>query len=101
MEEAVSTSKSQDVEITNYKKRIDMLRGQVSTDSQDKLVREENKDLKTLLKCSACNVNFKDTIIIRCCHVFCKSCIDVRINTRQRKCPNCSESFSASDVKPI
>ncbi|KAG9322933.1 hypothetical protein KVV02_003472 [Mortierella alpina] len=54
-----------------------------------------------LLKCPACDLNFKSHVILRCMHVFCKSCMDNRMEFRQRKCPTCRESFGAKDVKEI
>ncbi|KAF9963091.1 E3 ubiquitin-protein ligase bre1 [Mortierella alpina] len=54
-----------------------------------------------LLKCPACDLNFKSHVILRCMHVFCKSCMDNQMEFRQRKCPTCRESFGAKDVKEI
>ncbi|KAF9581043.1 E3 ubiquitin-protein ligase bre1 [Lunasporangiospora selenospora] len=54
-----------------------------------------------LLKCPACDVNFKSHVILRCMHVFCKSCMDKQMEYRQRKCPTCRENFGAKDVKEI
>ncbi|KAJ2488629.1 E3 ubiquitin-protein ligase bre1 [Coemansia sp. RSA 2050] len=58
-------------------------------------------DYKALLKCPTCQTNFKSHVLLRCMHVFCKQCIDLRIETRQRKCPSCSEPFGAKDVRQI
>ncbi|KAJ2415010.1 E3 ubiquitin-protein ligase bre1, partial [Coemansia sp. RSA 2531] len=58
-------------------------------------------DYKALLKCPTCQTNFKSHVLLRCMHVFCKQCIDSRIETRQRKCPSCSEPFGAKDVRQI
>ncbi|KAJ2810024.1 E3 ubiquitin-protein ligase bre1, partial [Coemansia furcata] len=58
-------------------------------------------DYKALLKCPTCQTNFKSHVLLRCMHVFCKHCIDSRIETRQRKCPSCSEPFGAKDVRQI
>lgn len=54
-----------------------------------------------LLKCPACDVNFKSHVILRCMHVFCKSCMDKQMEYRQRKCPTCRENFGAKDMKEI
>lgn len=54
-----------------------------------------------LLKCPACDVNFKSHVITRCMHVFCKACLDKLIEIRQRKCPTCRDIFGANDVKEI
>ncbi|KAJ2477408.1 E3 ubiquitin-protein ligase bre1, partial [Coemansia sp. RSA 2320] len=58
-------------------------------------------DYKALLKCPTCQTNFKSHVLLRCMHVFCKQCVDSRIETRQRKCPSCSEPFGAKDVRQI
>ncbi|KAI1309511.1 E3 ubiquitin-protein ligase bre1 [Mortierella claussenii] len=54
-----------------------------------------------LLKCPACDLNFKSHVILRCMHVFCKPCMDNQLEFRQRKCPTCRENFGAKDVKEI
>lgn len=54
-----------------------------------------------LLKCGTCRIRFKSVVITRCYHVFCKECIDIRIETRQRKCPTCGLGFGATDVQQI
>lgn len=59
------------------------------------------EEYKALLKCASCNIRFKSHVILRCMHVFCQECLDMRINTRQRKCPNCSEGFGVNDVRQI
>lgn len=62
---------------------------------------EELTIYKELLKCNSCHVRQKDTVLTKCMHVFCKDCIDTRLETRQRKCPNCGEAFGMNDVKQI
>ncbi|OMH80542.1 E3 ubiquitin-protein ligase BRE1, partial [Zancudomyces culisetae] len=56
---------------------------------------------KSLLKCPSCRRNFKTHVLNRCMHVFCKSCLDSRIETRQRKCPTCGDAFGVNDVRQI
>lgn len=60
---------------------------------------DEVEAYKKLLRCNSCEVNQKSTVLTRCMHVFCKECIDARLETRQRKCPNCGEPFGSQDVK--
>ncbi|KIK67228.1 hypothetical protein GYMLUDRAFT_858299 [Collybiopsis luxurians FD-317 M1] len=65
--------------------------------------RHQNKsdpdaNIMRLLKCSTCNLNFRDTILTKCSHTFCKACVDARISSRQRKCPACGLGFAQSDV---
>ncbi|KAI8337955.1 hypothetical protein BC941DRAFT_424165 [Chlamydoabsidia padenii] len=60
---------------------------------------EECEELRSLLKCGTCRTRFRSHLLTRCMHTFCKKCIDARLETRQRRCPICSESFGASDVR--
>ncbi|KAG2174118.1 hypothetical protein INT43_004138 [Umbelopsis isabellina] len=62
-------------------------------------LRQECEELRALLKCSACHLRFRSHLLLRCMHTFCKECIDIRIGTRQRRCPSCGESFGVSDVR--
>jgi len=62
-------------------------------------LRQECEELRALLKCSACHTRFRSHLLLRCMHTFCKECIDIRIGTRQRRCPSCGESFGSSDVR--
>lgn len=82
-------------ELEAYKKRIKNLAPSTSS------VEEELEIYKKLMKCNSCHLRDKNAVITKCMHVFCKVCLDSRIETRQRKCPNCGETFGQSDVKPI
>ncbi|BGO91969.1 hypothetical protein NBRC10512_001078 [Rhodotorula toruloides] len=64
-------------------------------------LKKYNADLTHMLKCSSCNVRFKNTCITRCGHMFCRECVDARINTRQRKCGNCANPFSKDDILSV
>jgi E3 ubiquitin-protein ligase BRE1 len=52
-------------------------------------------------RCGVCNDREKDSIITRCCHVFCVACIKDSIQRRHRKCPSCGMPFSLTDVHKI
>ena len=67
----------------------------------DKELRDELQTYKELMKCTCCRQRQKSVVLTRCFHVFCRQCIDTRIETRLRKCPNCGESFGATDVRTI
>lgn len=56
---------------------------------------------KKLMKCNSCHTRDKNAVILKCMHCFCKQCLDVRLETRQRKCPNCGDAFGANDVRQI
>ncbi|KAJ3840279.1 hypothetical protein F5878DRAFT_675071, partial [Lentinula raphanica] len=62
---------------------------------------DSSADLMSLLKCSTCNLKFRDTILTKCSHTFCRACVDARISSRQRKCPACGLGFAQSDVLKI
>ena len=62
---------------------------------------EEVEIYKKLMKCNSCHTRDKNAVILKCMHCFCKQCLDIRLETRQRKCPNCGDSFGANDVKQI
>eukprot|EP00866_Antonospora_locustae_P000958 jgi/Antlo1/958/1063 len=64
-------------------------------------VLEDVDKYKRLLKCTACDRRYKDSVINKCMHVFCQECLDQRIRTRNRMCPSCGEAFSLNDVKRI
>lgn len=67
-----------------------------------------NKDDKAMLdmslgmlRCSICDDRFKDVVISKCMHLFCKVCIEQKLTTKQRKCSICSEKFSKADIKAV
>ena len=54
-----------------------------------------------MVKCKVCYDRFKDTIITRCCHMFCKACVEQNLKDRHRKCPACGIPFGQADVRSI
>jgi len=54
--------------------------------------------VQTLVICSVCRSNFKNTILKGCGHVFCSNCVESRIANRMRKCPSCNKSFDRTDA---
>ncbi|PYH82336.1 BRE1-domain-containing protein [Aspergillus uvarum CBS 121591] len=61
----------------------------------------EYEMLRTLALCTVCRRNFKNTAIKTCGHVFCKDCVEERLTSRSRKCPNCNKSFGNNDYMHI
>ncbi|KAL4801358.1 BRE1 E3 ubiquitin ligase-domain-containing protein [Aspergillus unguis] len=57
----------------------------------------EYEMLRSLALCTVCRRNFKNTAIKTCGHVFCKDCVEERLTSRSRKCPNCNRSFGNND----
>nr|VWO99564.1 E3 ubiquitin protein ligase (EC [Ganoderma boninense] len=73
----------------------------VDPSAKEASLQKECDKLMTVLKCSTCQLNFRNTILTKCMHTFCKSCVDARISTRQRKCPACNLAFSAGEVSQV
>jgi E3 ubiquitin-protein ligase BRE1 len=107
----VIADKARALEATQYeKKRMTeemeilqkRLRGYMeSGKGPQKDLEEEIAIYKKLMKCNSCHIRDKNAVITKCMHVFCRQCLDTRIETRQRKCPNCGEAFGANDVRHI
>ncbi|MCJ1310142.1 E3 ubiquitin-protein ligase bre1 [Agyrium rufum] len=57
----------------------------------------EEEMLRNLALCGVCRRHFKDTAIKTCGHVFCRDCVEERLQSRLRKCPNCNKAFGAND----
>ncbi|RPD59927.1 BRE1-domain-containing protein [Lentinus tigrinus ALCF2SS1-6] len=74
-----------------------------SSESSDKEAELQGElDLcMSLLKCSTCQQNMRNTVITKCMHTFCRACVDARIATRQRKCPACNLPFSQGEVQQL
>ncbi|KZF22662.1 E3 ubiquitin-protein ligase Bre1 [Xylona heveae TC161] len=62
---------------------------------------EEYESLRTIAICTVCRKNFKNTAIKVCGHVFCKECVEERITSRSRKCPNCNKPFGSNDYMRV
>ncbi|KAL6947023.1 hypothetical protein ACO0QE_001881 [Hanseniaspora vineae] len=68
--------------------------------SQNELL-EELDNFRTIVYCSLCSKNWKNTTLKNCGHVFCDECCKERLNSRMRKCPSCTKPFSANDLLTI
>ncbi|KAF9049980.1 BRE1 E3 ubiquitin ligase-domain-containing protein [Panaeolus papilionaceus] len=89
---------------TQYERQITLLRSERSTEVKKSTSTMEDEvvtNLKKILICSTCKGPFRNTVITKCMHTFCKGCVDSRLQTRQRKCPACNLPFGTSDVQTI
>jgi len=84
-----SNVKSQDTMIQRFKS-TGVLEDQNEADS-----------FRSLIYCSLCSKNWKNTAIKVCGHVFCEECAKERIAARMRKCPTCNKQFSSNDLLTI
>lgn len=86
-------------ELTVAKKKLDAYAASGVGIVKD--LEEELVIYKKMMKCNSCHTRDKNAVILKCMHCFCKNCLDIRLETRQRKCPNCGDPFGANDVKQI
>ncbi|KAI8376102.1 uncharacterized protein BYT42DRAFT_614885 [Radiomyces spectabilis] len=96
-EEEKHLRKRVDEDYEKMKRKWDMI-SQGHNPAEQELAAEV-EELRALLKCSACRTNFRSRLLGRCMHTFCKECIEARLDTRQRRCPSCGESFGVGDVR--
>ncbi|KIP08412.1 hypothetical protein PHLGIDRAFT_88220 [Phlebiopsis gigantea 11061_1 CR5-6] len=64
-------------------------------------LQEEVDKCMSILKCSTCRQNMRNTVLTKCMHSFCKNCVNERISSRQRKCPACNLPFSQGEVQQL
>ena len=77
------------------------MRGGGGADAAAAGATNELTTLRYLIFCSVCSEKYKDTILTRCSHTFCRKCVDKCVQLRSRKCPTCGQAFAAEDVKPV
>lgn len=102
-------ARTRDVQIKNARKRLQAanlstdLNATVETPSDQEIaqLKSDLHDQKIITQCSICKLRLKNHVITKCMHVFCRQCIDERLESRQRKCMQCAGPFGASDVQLI
>ncbi|EKM54415.1 uncharacterized protein PHACADRAFT_258246 [Phanerochaete carnosa HHB-10118-sp] len=72
-----------------------------STSVRESELQGEVEKCMTILKCSTCRMNMRNTVITKCMHSFCRNCVNERIQSRQRKCPACNLPFSQGEVQQL
>lgn len=93
-----SENKTLQCELEDMKRVCNSYKSLYNADSD---VIDEIERYKKVIRCSLCNINIKNSVIVKCMHVFCDSCLDERLKARQRKCPNCQIEFNSGDIKRI
>lgn len=58
---------------------------------------EQYEILRQFAYCNICKRQLKNTVIKTCGHTFCNDCVEERLTSRSRKCPNCGKSFGSND----
>ncbi|KAF8904461.1 hypothetical protein CPB84DRAFT_1845408 [Gymnopilus junonius] len=94
-DEFIRTKKDLEKQLSHIKKEA---KRETSVNSHSDHTNVELANLRKLAQCTICNENYRSTIITKCMHTFCRKCVDVRLATRQRKCPYCNLAFGQSDV---
>ncbi|CUS20242.1 LAQU0S01e02212g1_1 [Lachancea quebecensis] len=70
----------------------------VSNGGDNSIIAEELDNFRTIVYCSLCSKNWKNTAIKNCGHVFCEECCKERLAARMRKCPTCNKPFGSADL---
>lgn len=98
----VERLKQSDQQLIEDKKRLQRELDRLKTTEQDRATNngesEQLQAYRSMALCSVCNLRWKDTAITSCGHVFCRDCVDKRVETRQRRCPSCNKAFGAGDL---
>ncbi|XP_051144585.1 E3 ubiquitin-protein ligase BRE1-like 1 [Andrographis paniculata] len=87
--------------LDTLKRKAEQLKLQADSSSATVKLRQELQEYKEILKCTVCHERRKEVVITKCFHLFCNPCIQRIVEARHRKCPVCSASFGANDVKPV
>ncbi|XP_027112931.1 E3 ubiquitin-protein ligase BRE1-like 1 isoform X1 [Coffea arabica] len=93
--------KREEEDLEFARSKVSRLKSQVEGSSVVDKLRQEVREYREILKCSICLDRRKEVVIAKCYHLFCNSCVQKIIETRHRRCPVCSVSFGANDVKPV
>ncbi|KAN0090761.1 hypothetical protein V8E55_004327 [Tylopilus felleus] len=73
----------------------------VPATTREEALTQENEGLWKIVKCTTCKQGMREVVLTKCMHTFCKPCVDTRISTRQRRCPNCNLAFAQSEVQTV
>ncbi|KAK6349591.1 hypothetical protein TWF696_005875 [Orbilia brochopaga] len=81
--------------------RVNSLEQSVKVFNSDQNEESTLEGFRSMVRCGVCRTGQKSRVIKTCGHLFCKDCIEERITSRNRKCPNCGRPFAATDVLAI
>ncbi|KAE8720887.1 E3 ubiquitin-protein ligase BRE1-like 1 [Hibiscus syriacus] len=88
-------------ELEVARRKVVHLRAKTEGNSMVERLQKELRVYREILKCSICLDRPKEVVITKCYHLFCNPCVQKITGSRHRKCPVCSASFSANDVKSV
>jgi len=99
-EQSYKTSRLQE-EVNILKRKYERAKKFEFVSAADEILQEENREYKAQLTCPSCQTRRKDAVLTRCFHVFCYECLKTRYESRQRKCPKCTQVFGVNDYHKL
>ena len=97
----LSSCRSAEVEVVELQTSLKDTRKTLESWKSKSGQSEQYEMLRQVAYCNICKRNLKDTAIKTCGHTFCKDCVEERVTSRSRKCPNCGKSFGSNDYMRI
>jgi Zinc finger, C3HC4 type (RING finger) len=73
-------------------------RGPVAEGEDCASLKDMNDKLLARTLCSVCKEEYRQVVVAKCGHMFCKGCVEQRFNSRNRKCPSCNTAFGRDDI---
>jgi len=92
-----SLCRAAEVEVEELKSTLKDTRRSLETWKSKSGQWEQYEMLRQFAYCNICKRNLKNTVIKTCGHTFCNDCVEERLTSRSRKCPNCGKSFGNND----
>lgn len=92
-----SVCRSAEVEVEELKSSLKDTRRNLESWKNKSGQSEQYEMLRQFAYCNICKRNLKNTVIKTCGHTFCNDCVEERLTSRSRKCPNCGKSFGSND----
>ncbi|KAF9218332.1 BRE1-domain-containing protein [Gyrodon lividus] len=106
MRKLESSLKSAEEEVSRTKKEAEkkfkkMSAATAPASAREEALSQEIDGLWKIVKCTTCKQGMREVVLTKCMHTFCKPCVETRIATRQRRCPNCNLPFAQSEVQTV
>jgi len=96
-EDAVMAQKRAEEKGKKTKRQLERMSSMTAVESGN--VREQV--MENALRCPLRSEYWKDSIIIKCCHMFSRKALEDNLAKRNRKCPECKHFYSRDDIKEI
>jgi len=68
--------------------------------SEERLLSEISR-LRKLVRCPLCETRHRDTVLVSCCHTFCRKCLEANLKHHDESCPTCMMRFQYEHLKPL